>query len=72
MWRLAGPTAGRIVGLKEDVLVGAVDGGLVGSDVRDDVSHPLMRNADTATTVPEAKKRNKENNPIFFLLGDDL
>ena len=36
------------------------------------VSHPLMRNADTATTVPEAKKRNKENNPIFFLLGDDL
>ena len=31
-------TVGRIVGFKEDVLVGTVDGGLVGSDVGDDVS----------------------------------
>ena len=38
MWRLVRLTVGRIVGFKEDVLVGTVDGGLVGSDVGDDVS----------------------------------
>ena len=35
VWRLAGLTVGRVVGFKEDVLVGTVDGGLVGSDVGD-------------------------------------